>query len=583
MLKTLLRSSWQGKIRIVVKHKHDTSLNLKFISSPAIGLEMNSQVTLKDVARTARVSETTVSLVVNGKASQRGIIPSTQARVMAAIQQLGYQPDLTSRSRALHQVTPRAVAKPDGISNGRSQIEERAPTPIRQQIGLVLSAASQADSLTLVPIQESALLAEGYHLHIAVIPTDPASARERITRLRDEGSIGLIACPSVYSAVTATVAGACPVIVLWQDAAKAMLAALRPNQSPAATQAPTPTPTPAPVPAPPPPVVTPVKPVTPSPAAVTPTVVPPPSPVIAKAPVPEVVEEPIPVAEPVPVPTLETPPESVSASASIPSPEIQETVPAVVSEPIVIPEPVVDEEPPLAPEPVPEPEPVIVEPPAIEPTPEPIAVETLVPETPTPQPEPVSTPAASPEPDIQEAPSTATVTTPEPIPEPVIAETPAVIPEVVPEPVVIEEPPPAPEPVLEPASVIAEPPATEPTAEPIAVEIPVSETPSPQPEPDPVPVPAEVLPEPIIIPTPLAEPVEETTEAAAPAPEPVMEVPIPTPPVTPPPVIITEPEPITEASVEDAEKSKESTKNTPTEDVATPISTDKSPSSEPRL
>jgi hypothetical protein len=62
-----------------------------------------------------------------------------------------------------------------------------------------------------------------------------------------------------------------------------------------------------------------------------------------------------------------------------------------------------------------------------------------------------------------------------------------------------------------------------------------------------------------------------------------MEVPIPTPPVTPPPVIITEPEPITEASVEDAEKSKESTKNTPTEDVATPISTDKSPSSEPRL
>jgi hypothetical protein len=449
---------------------------------------MNSQVTLKDVARTAGVSETTASLVVNGKASQRGIIPSTQARVMAAIQQLGYQPDLTSRSRALHQGAPRMAARPDGISNGRSQIEERAPAPIRQQIGLVLSTASSAETLALVPVLENVLMAEGFRLNIAVIPADPTSARERINRLRDEGSVGLIACPSIYTAVTTTVAGGCPVIVLWQDAAKAMLTALRPNKSPTVTQAPTQTPTPAPVPAPPPPVVTPVKPVTPSPAPITPVVAQPLSPVIAEAPAPEVIEEPIPVAEPVPVPALETPPESVSAPTSSPSPEIQETVPAVVSEPIVIPEPVVDEEPPLAPEPV-----------------------------------------------------------------------------------VDEEPPLAPEPVPEPEPVIVEPPVIEPTAEPIAVEIPVSETPTPQPEPDPVPVPAEVLPEPIIIPTPLAEPVEETTEAAEPAPEPVMEVPIPTPPVTPPPVIITEPEPITEASVEDVEKLKESTENTPAEDVTAPI------------
>ena len=194
---------------------------------------MNSQVTLKDVARTAGVSETTVSLVVNGKASQRGIIPATQARVMAAIQQLGYQPDLTSRSRALHQVAPRAVAKPDGISNGKSQITEEVPKPIGRQIGLVLSAASPAETLALVPVLENVLMVEGFRLNIAVIPADPTSTRERITRLRGEGSVGIIACSSVYTAVTTTVAGGCPVIVLWQDAAKAMLAALRPNQSPA--------------------------------------------------------------------------------------------------------------------------------------------------------------------------------------------------------------------------------------------------------------------------------------------------------------------------------------------------------------
>ncbi|MEI8352346.1 MAG: LacI family DNA-binding transcriptional regulator [bacterium] len=289
---------------------------------------MNLQVTLKDVARIAGVSETTVSLVVNGKASRRGIIPATQARVMAAIQKLGYHPDLTSRSRALHQVVPRAVAKPEGISYEKSQITEEVPKPIGRQIGLVLSAASPTGTLALVPVLENVLRVEGFRLNIAVIPADPTSARERITRLRGEGSVGIIACPSVYTAVTATVAGGCPVIVLWQDAAKAMLAALRPNQSP------TPTPAPAPVPAPPP-VVTPVNPVT------------------------------------VDTPALETPdPEPVIEETPPNSPPVQDVIEEPISAPVVM----------------------EVQPQGPEPTPEPIAVETPVPEPPPFQPDPVPTP-----------------------------------------------------------------------------------------------------------------------------------------------------------------------------------------------
>jgi DNA-binding LacI/PurR family transcriptional regulator len=115
---------------------------------------------------------------------------------MAAIQQLGYHPDLTSRSRALHQVVPRAVAKPDGISNEKSQITEEVPKPIGRQIGLVLSAASPTETLARVPVLENVLRVEGFRLNIAVIAADPTSARERITRLRGEGSVGIIACPS---------------------------------------------------------------------------------------------------------------------------------------------------------------------------------------------------------------------------------------------------------------------------------------------------------------------------------------------------------------------------------------------------
>ena len=130
---------------------------LNLISSIAIWLEMNSQVTLKDVAQAVGLSETTVSLVVNGKATKRGITPATQARVTAAIRQLGYQPNLINRSIALHQAVPRAAAQPDGVSNEKFQIAETKP--IGQQIGVVLSATSQTTTLALIPGLEQILTA----------------------------------------------------------------------------------------------------------------------------------------------------------------------------------------------------------------------------------------------------------------------------------------------------------------------------------------------------------------------------------------------------------------------------------------
>ena len=45
-----------------------------------------------DIARLARVSRTTVSLVCNGRASQDKISLQTQERVMAIVRQTGYAP-----------------------------------------------------------------------------------------------------------------------------------------------------------------------------------------------------------------------------------------------------------------------------------------------------------------------------------------------------------------------------------------------------------------------------------------------------------------------------------------------------------
>ncbi|NMB42734.1 MAG: LacI family transcriptional regulator, partial [Clostridiales bacterium] len=53
--------------------------------------------TLKDVAKLAGVSATTVSIVINGKAEQRRISKETQDKVFKAVNQLNYKPNLNAR------------------------------------------------------------------------------------------------------------------------------------------------------------------------------------------------------------------------------------------------------------------------------------------------------------------------------------------------------------------------------------------------------------------------------------------------------------------------------------------------------
>lgn len=53
--------------------------------------------TIKDVAKEAGVSVTTVSIIINGKAEERKISAATQERVAEIMKQLGYQPNLSAR------------------------------------------------------------------------------------------------------------------------------------------------------------------------------------------------------------------------------------------------------------------------------------------------------------------------------------------------------------------------------------------------------------------------------------------------------------------------------------------------------
>lgn len=53
--------------------------------------------TVKDIAKQAGVSATTVSIIMNGRGAERNISPATCKRVREAARLLGYQPDLNAR------------------------------------------------------------------------------------------------------------------------------------------------------------------------------------------------------------------------------------------------------------------------------------------------------------------------------------------------------------------------------------------------------------------------------------------------------------------------------------------------------
>ena len=448
---------------------------------------MSTEVTIFDVAKVAGVSISSVSRVINGKAERYRIGSSAQARVLAAVRQLGYQPDMIARNVALGKgAPPRPAASPRGISGGNAKVENEAPD--RRQIGLFISAASPASTLAFIPGVEPVMAEAGYELVVVTVSGDPVAAQKRVTQFLGKKTAGMLCCPSLYSAVSATVNGKCPVMVLWQGAGSAMLKAVDPLHADApaapsgqaesvgsgqAAESRTPVaeirspPVTLAVASVPPPVVSAVPPVTPAletnpmeggasacgepvepspppaPESTTPVL----DPVVTSPPVLEPIITPPLVLEPVvePPPSVDpvSPPEVipepvtpavepvsspvVSASLETPAPEL--TTP--VLEPVVEPPPSVDPLPP----PVVIPETVT---PAVEPMSPPVvsaSPETPAPESTTPVLEPIAPPPLVSEPVIAPFPPVDPVPPPAVIPEPV---TPAVVP--VPPPVVSASP-----------------------------------------------------------------------------------------------------------------------------------------------
>ena len=90
---------------------------------------MSSSVSIRDVARAAGVSKSTVSRVLAGKGKVNRIPPATQARVRTAAIQLGYQPNLIARDMALGKGVSLTRSAESEVS-GQTASDEPEQTPV---------------------------------------------------------------------------------------------------------------------------------------------------------------------------------------------------------------------------------------------------------------------------------------------------------------------------------------------------------------------------------------------------------------------------------------------------------------------
>ncbi len=129
---------------------------------------------MTDVARLAGVSHQTVSRVLNGHASVR---PATRARVLEAIEQLDYRPNLAARA----------------LVTGRSRT-----------LGLVTLDTTLFGPVTTLYGIERAARAAGYFVSVASLDTiHRRSVGDAVARLRDQVVAGIVLIAPLISGVAA--------------------------------------------------------------------------------------------------------------------------------------------------------------------------------------------------------------------------------------------------------------------------------------------------------------------------------------------------------------------------------------------
>ncbi|MFN2167762.1 MAG: LacI family DNA-binding transcriptional regulator [Anaerolineae bacterium] len=112
---------------------------------------MGSRPTIKDVAAQAGVSRQTVSRVINDKGE---VSDATRARVLAAIEELGYQPNAVARSMVAGRTHTLGCVSPNLIDYTLANIIEGAQAEARRQGYFVLTGSAPQEDDVQALLQE---------------------------------------------------------------------------------------------------------------------------------------------------------------------------------------------------------------------------------------------------------------------------------------------------------------------------------------------------------------------------------------------------------------------------------------------
>ena len=131
------------------------------------------KVTIKDIAKDLKVSKTTVSFVLSGIGSSKGISDSTQKRILEYVEEKGYQPNLLAKS----------------LYSGKSNT-----------IGVIVPSIGDVFYAELVKEFEVEAKKGGYILTICSSERDVLQEVRMIRMLKTKQVDGLIIAPTEYCA-----------------------------------------------------------------------------------------------------------------------------------------------------------------------------------------------------------------------------------------------------------------------------------------------------------------------------------------------------------------------------------------------
>src|ERR1044071_6361677 len=142
-------------------------------------------MTLEDVAKRASVSTATVSRVLNGA---QGVRPATRARVMRAVEELSYRPDLNARS----------------LAGGPPRL-----------LGMVVSNIANPFFLDIFRSVEACARQRGFDLIVANTDYAPERLESSIETIlgRRVAGLALVVSETVPPVVSTIIAGGVPVVL----------------------------------------------------------------------------------------------------------------------------------------------------------------------------------------------------------------------------------------------------------------------------------------------------------------------------------------------------------------------------------